>query len=92
MLNLIKRARIATEGDTSLEWLKPYMTERKYRRGDKLCKKDDVATEMFLTVTGKFLVREISIESRRDVSWANLVSLLQINGEPRPSNALKMGR
>src|ERR1700752_5402474 len=38
------------------------MTERKYRRGDKLCKKDDVATEMFLTVTGKFLVREISGE------------------------------
>ena len=27
MLNLIKRARIATEGDTSLEWLKPFMTE-----------------------------------------------------------------
>jgi ABC-type multidrug transport system fused ATPase/permease subunit len=54
MLNLIKRARIATEGDTSLKWLKPFMTERKYRRGDKLFKKDDAATEMFLTVTGKF--------------------------------------
>ena len=62
MLNLIKRARVATEGDTSLEWLKPFMTERKYKRGDKLCKKDDVATEMFLTVTGKFLVREIGVE------------------------------
>jgi ABC-type multidrug transport system fused ATPase/permease subunit len=62
MLNLIKRARIATEGDTSLEWLKPFMTERKYRRGDKLFKKDDAATEMFLTVTGKFLVREIDVE------------------------------
>ena len=62
MLNLIKKARIATEGDTSLEWLKPFMTGRKYRRGDKLFKKDDAATEMFLTVTGKFLVREISVE------------------------------
>ena len=62
MLNLIKKARIATEGDTSLEWLKPFMTERKYRRGDKLFKKDDAATEMFLTVTGKFLVREIGVE------------------------------
>jgi ABC-type multidrug transport system fused ATPase/permease subunit len=62
MLNLIKRARIATEGDTSLEWLKPFMTERKYRRGDKLFKKDDAATEMFLTVTGKFLVSEIDVE------------------------------
>src|SRR6266403_860505 len=56
MLNLIKKARIATEGDTSMEWLKPFMTERKYRRGDRLFKKDDAATEMFLTVTGKFLV------------------------------------
>ena len=62
MLKLIKKARIATEGDTSMEWLKPFMTERKYRRGDELFKKDDAATEMFLTVTGKFLVREISIE------------------------------
>src|SRR5438046_3421804 len=32
ILNLIKRARIATEGDTSLELLKPFMTERRYRR------------------------------------------------------------
>ncbi|RZN14771.1 cyclic nucleotide-binding domain-containing protein [Bradyrhizobium sp. Leo121] len=62
MLNLIKRARIATEGDTSLEWLKPFMTERRYRRGDKLFKKDDPASEMFLTVTGTFLVREIGVE------------------------------
>lgn len=62
MLNLIKRARVATEGDTSLEWLKPFMTARKYRKGDKLCKKDDAATEMFLTVTGKFLVSEINVE------------------------------
>jgi CRP-like cAMP-binding protein len=62
MLNLIKKARIATEGDTSMEWLKPFMTERRYRRGDVLFKKDDAAAEMFLTVTGKFLVTEISVE------------------------------
>jgi CRP-like cAMP-binding protein len=62
MLNLIKKARIATEGDTSMEWLKPFMTERRYRRGDQLFKKDDAATEMFLTITGKFLVTEIGVE------------------------------
>ncbi|WP_027568465.1 Crp/Fnr family transcriptional regulator [Bradyrhizobium sp. URHA0013] len=62
ILNLIKRARIATEGDTSLELLKPFMTERKYRRGDKLFKKNDAASEMFLTVTGTFLVKEIGVE------------------------------
>src|SRR6202165_1808725 len=62
MLVLIKKARSATQGDTSLEWLKPFMTERKYRKGDVLFKKDDAAHEMLLTVTGKFLVKEISVE------------------------------
>ena len=28
MLNLVKKARSATQGDTSMEWLKPFMTER----------------------------------------------------------------
>jgi hypothetical protein len=62
MLVLIKKARSATQGDTSMEWLKPFMTERKYRKGDVLFKKDDAANEMLLTVTGKFLVKEISVE------------------------------
>ncbi len=62
LLNLVKMARIATEGDTSLEWLKPFMTERRYRRGDKLFRKNDAASEMFLTVTGTFLVKEIGVE------------------------------
>src|ERR1700761_2712908 len=59
MLALVKKARGATQGDTSLEWLKPFMTQRKYRKGDVLFKKDDPAKEMLLTVTGKFRVIEI---------------------------------
>jgi hypothetical protein len=62
MLNLVKKARSATQGDTSMEWLKPFMTERKFRKGDIVCKKDDPADEMFLTVTGNFLVTEIGVE------------------------------
>ena len=62
MLHLVKKARVATEGDMSMEWLKPFMTQRRYRRGERLFKKNDAATEMFLTVTGKFLVKEINIE------------------------------
>ena len=62
LLHLVKKARIATEGDTSLEYLKPFMTERRYRRGDKLFRKNDAASEMFLTVTGTFLVKEIGVE------------------------------
>ena len=62
MLSLIKKARIAAEGDMSMEWLKPFMTERRYRHGDRLFRKGDTANEMFLTVTGKFLVKEINVE------------------------------
>jgi len=38
------------------------MTPRKYRKDDTLFRKGDVANEMFLTVTGKFLVTEIGVE------------------------------
>jgi len=62
MLNLVKKARNAVQGDTSMEWLKPFMSQRKYRQGDVLFKKGDTANEMFLTVTGKFLVTEIGVE------------------------------
>jgi hypothetical protein len=62
MLVLVKKARSATQGDTSMEWLKPFMTERKFRKGDVLFKKGDTANDMFLTVTGKFLVTEIGVE------------------------------
>jgi hypothetical protein len=62
MLNLVKKARVATEGDMSMEWLKPFMTARKYKKGERLFKKDDPANEMFLTVTGMFRVKEINVE------------------------------
>jgi len=62
MLNLVKKARSAVQGDMSMEWLKPFMTKRKYREGDVLFNKGDTANEMFLTVTGRFLVTEIGIE------------------------------
>src|SRR6201986_1392778 len=62
MLALVKKARSATQGDMSMEWLKPFMTQRKYRKGDVLFKRNETANEMFLTMTGKFLVKEINVE------------------------------
>jgi hypothetical protein len=62
MQKLVKRARSATQGDMSMDWLKPFMTNRRYRRGDRLFEKSDAANEMFLTVSGRFLVKEIGVE------------------------------
>lgn len=62
MLTLVRKARSSAQGDLSMDWLRPYMTPRKYRKGEVLFRKGDVANEMFLTVTGKFLVTEIGVE------------------------------
>jgi len=62
MLKLVRKAREAAQGDMSMEWLKPFMTQRRYRRGDTLYRKGDAADEMSLIVTGKFLVKEIGVE------------------------------
>jgi uncharacterized protein (DUF697 family)/CRP-like cAMP-binding protein len=62
MRSLVRKARVAAQGDLSMDWLKPFMNRRMYRRGDVLFRKGQVANEMFLTVTGKFLVREIGVE------------------------------
>jgi len=62
MLTLVKKARLSAQGDLSMDWLRPFMTPRKYHKGDVLFHKGDPANEMFLTITGKFLVSEIGIE------------------------------
>jgi hypothetical protein len=62
MRNLVKKARVAAQGDLSMDWLKPFMNRRHYRRGDVLFRKGQLAKEMYLTVTGKFLVTEIGVE------------------------------
>ena len=62
MLALVKKARSASQGDMSMEWLKPFMTQRTYRKGSILMKKGDAAHDMLLTVTGRFRVVEIDLE------------------------------
>jgi hypothetical protein len=62
MLTLVKKARLSAQGDLSMDWLRPFMTPRKYKKGEILFKKGDLAKEMFYTVSGNFLIKEIGIE------------------------------
>jgi hypothetical protein len=62
IVKLVKKARVAIQGDLSIDWLKPFMASRNYRKGDVLFRKGEPAKEMFLTTTGKFLVTEIGVE------------------------------
>jgi len=62
MLTLVKKARLSAQGDLSMDWLRPFMTPRKYKKGEILFKKGDLAKERFYTVSGNFLIKEIGIE------------------------------
>jgi len=44
-----------------MEWLKPFMTQRKYAKGDILFHKGDVAHEMFYVISGTYLIAEIGL-------------------------------
>ena len=61
MRRLIEQVRDSANTDQSMDWLKPFMTKRTYKKGDVLFKKGDRAYEMFYVVTGKFLVSEIGV-------------------------------
>jgi hypothetical protein len=62
IMKLVKKARVAAQGDLSIDWLKPFMDTRTYKKGDVLFLKGQKADEMFLITTGKFLVKEIGVE------------------------------
>lgn len=59
---LVKRVKLASQGDLNMDWLKPFMTRRNFRAGDILFKKGDAADAMYYTVTGRFLVQEIDVK------------------------------
>ena len=61
MVKLVQRVRLASRGDRTMDWLKPYMKRRRCRRGDVLFRKGDTADAMFYVVTGGFRLLEIDL-------------------------------
>lgn len=62
MARLVHRVREAAHGDLSLEWIRPWMTERRCEQGEVLFRAGDKADAMFYTVTGRFCLTEIGLE------------------------------
>lgn len=64
LMELIKKVRAAASSDLSMDWLEPFMTKRKYKKGEIIFHKGDVADQMFLAAKGKYLVSELNLELR----------------------------
>src|SRR3954469_25864778 len=62
MLQLVRDVKKSVNSDLSMEWLKPFMTERKCATGEVLFYKDEKADYMFYIVSGQFRLVESGIE------------------------------
>ena len=52
----------ASFGETSIDWLKPFMSRIKFHKGDIVFRKDDVADAMYYSVSGRYRLAEMGIE------------------------------
>jgi Cyclic nucleotide-binding domain len=62
MLQLVRDVKRSVNSDLSMDWLKPFMTERKCSAGEILFYKDEKAEDMLYIVSGKFRLIESGIE------------------------------
>ncbi len=62
MLQLVRDVKKSVNSDLSMEWLKPFMTERKCTTGEVLFYKDEKAEDMLYIVSGRFKLVESGIE------------------------------
>ena len=61
MLQLVRDVKKSVNSDLSMEWLKPFMTERKCEAGEILFYKDEKADSMLYIVNGRFRLVESGI-------------------------------
>ena len=62
MLQLVRDVKRSVNSDLSMDWLKPFMTERKCTAGEVLFYKDEKAEDMYYIVSGRFRLVESEIE------------------------------
>lgn len=62
MIQLIRRVRVASTADPSIDWLRVFMSKRSVTAGDVLFRKGDHADRMFLVVDGRLRLRELGLD------------------------------
>lgn len=65
MLRLVRDVEKAADGDLSLDWLRPFGSERPFGVGEVLFRHGDPATEMYYVESGVFKIPEYGIEVRK---------------------------
>jgi hypothetical protein len=61
MRKLIRQTQVAAAGDHSMDWIKPFATERKFRKGETVFWRGEDAREMFYVASGSLKLRELGM-------------------------------
>jgi hypothetical protein len=91
MLLLVRNVRGAIRGKPSLEWLKPFMSERHYRKGDLLFAKGETADEMFYIMTGRYVLAELGVNIESGELVGELAMLAPDNRRTATLECLEAG-
>jgi len=62
MIQLTRKVEAAVTGDKSFDWLRPFMSRRRFAAGDILFRKGDEADALYYTITGRFRLAETGLE------------------------------
>jgi hypothetical protein len=89
---LVKKTQVAAQGDLSMDWLRPFMARRKYRKGDVLFRRGEQACEMLITRSGIPGDRDRHRAAARPGRGASSAFWRPATSAPRRSNAPRMGK
>lgn len=62
MLILIEKVKSSADSNLSMDWLHPFTSKHRCKKGDHIFKKDDPATAMYYTLSGSYILEEIGVE------------------------------
>jgi hypothetical protein len=62
MMQLTRQVREAAHGKLELDWIKPFSSTKQVKAGSVLFRKDDIAGDMYVVVSGRFRLAESGIE------------------------------
>jgi CRP/FNR family transcriptional regulator, cyclic AMP receptor protein len=72
MLRLVREVRGVAQGDLNMDWLRPFTSVRRFKCGDVLFHKGDVADAMYFVVSGRFRL----VEFGKDIFSGQIVGEL----------------
>jgi hypothetical protein len=91
MLQLVRDVKRSVNSDLSMDWLKPFMTEQKYKAGDVLFYKDEKAEEMFYIVSGRYRLVEMGLDLPTGIITGEMGMLSPSNARTQTLECLEDG-